>query len=948
MSDLRRVWLETQRRAAEADDLSRRHFVKLLGASVALAGLDGCTRLPSERILPYVDQPELTPGIPQHYATAMTIDGFATGLLVESHDGRPTKIEGNPEHPASLGAAGILEQASVLQLYDPYRARHVRQGKERSTWDAFASAFAPAALRQRVGARGERLHLLLEPTSSPLDAELLRRLQELYPAAGVHVHAPAATAWGEEPYRSGTRAVLPQYDVGAADVLLAVDSDFLSSEPLHLRYARDFAARRRPETSPNGMNRLYVLEPSVTVTGSVADHRLAVRPSEIEPFLQQLLSALTSASVPAASTDSGSARFVRAVASDLVAHRGRSVIIAGPRLSAHAHALVLALNAAAGNVDRTVFFIQSPLFGAGDPRHSLGALADALRGGAVDTLICLGGNPCYATSGSVDFTALVRRAAQRAYLGLYENETARECQWMIPAAHYLEAWGDTRAYDGSLSIVQPLLAPLYGGKTVADVLAVLVGDASLTAYDLLRADWGRRGATEESWRSALGHGVAPNSHAPRVAAPSPDLKSQHVVVSSSRDIELTFAPDARVHDGAFANNAWLQELPDPITTLTWGNAAWLSRATADRLRVATEDVIRVRSGNETLELPAIVVPGHADDVLSLHFGYGRSGAEETARDVGTRVHSLWGGTSGVARATVEATGRRVPLAMTQRHWSLEPAAAARTMSLGEVERAQVPQRSRALSLYEPPATLPDGPAQHQWAMTIDLSACIGCGTCAVACQAENNVPVVGAEDVRKGREMHWLRIDRYAVGDAAGGPATIAQPMLCQQCEKAPCEYVCPVEATVHSPDGLNEMIYNRCVGTRFCSNNCPYKVRRFNWFDYNGRLTPTEVLVKNPDVTVRERGVMEKCTFCVQRIREAEITASAAGRPLQTDEVRTACQQACPTNAIVFGSLTDPNAAVLRGRDGPRAYTVLDSLGTSPRVRYLARVRNPNPALEG
>ena len=538
------------------------------------------------------------------------------------------------------------------------------------------------------------------------------------------------------------------------------------------------------------------------------------------------------------------------------------------------------------------------------------------------------------------------------YVGLYENETAHDCQWMVPATHYLESWGDARAYDGSLSIVQPLIAPLYDGRTTSEVLAALTGNGNVpaTAHDLLRASWTRRGVTEDDWHDTLGKGIAVNTAFARAAAPSIVASPQTAVTRRISERELNSVENFVEVDGCFSDNAWLQELPDPITTLTWGNAAQLGATTAARVGVVSGDRIALRAAGRSLVIPALIVPGHADGVVSLHFGYGRSAGQGVADGVGVNAYPLWNNDSaGAPFADMRRVDGRDELALTQLHWSLEPHTPARAMRVNELPSAPQHTARRALTLYEGDPALPDRPAANQWAMTIDRSTCIGCGACAVACQAENNVPVVGVDGVRRHREMHWLRIDRYASAspDATGSPEVIAQPMLCQHCEKAPCEYVCPVEATVHSPDGLNEMVYNRCVGTRFCSNNCPYKVRRFNWFDYNAELAETEKLAKNPDVSVRERGVMEKCTFCVQRIREAEIGASVEGRALHTDEVRTACQQACPTHAIVFGSLTDPDSAVQRGRDGVRAYAALGELGTEPRVRYLARVRNPNPELD-
>jgi Fe-S-cluster-containing dehydrogenase component len=926
----------------DSDDVSRRSFLKLLGASLALAGLDGCTRIPAEKILPYVNQPpELTPGVPAYYATSMILDGFATGLLVEAHEGRPTKIEGNPDHPASLGAAGVLEQASLLQLYDPNRARHVRSGHSASTGQAFTSAFGPAQLRGRVG-QGERMALLLEPTSSPLIADLIARVQSLYPRLSVHYYAPFARG----------DALIPQYDVRAADVILAVDSDFLAEGPFHLRYARDFADRRREPR--RGMNRLYVLEGRFTVTGATADHRYRATPSNIEAALRSLLDIIQSSPSPNASaTVAGS--WLEAVAADLAGHRGRSIVVAGERLSSRAKALATAINHALGNTGRTTWLTASPLLGAGDEKATIGALADAMRDGAVDTLVCIGGNPAYATPGALDFANLWRRVPNSAYIGLYENETARDAKWYVPEAHYLESWGDARAYDGTLSLVQPLVEPLHGGKSVVELLAALAGIGA-KPLDLLRDRWREMGLApnDDAWAGLLRRGFVPDSGAKPVDSPSTPLAAEVAGApplsgraTGDGSIEVAFAPDPRVHDGAFANNAWLEELPDPITKLTWDNAALLSPATAARLGVENGDALRIERDGRSLGIPALILPGHADAMVTLSFGYGRSGAEEIARGVGMDVYGLWpalGEFSTTASIRRDHSAERRRFALTQTHWTMEGRDPARVESRAALlgRPPQPPPRRRELTIYDPVQRL-DAPMQ--WAMTIDLGTCIGCGACVVACQAENNIPVVGREEVLNSREMHWIRVDRYEQGTPED-PAIVTQPMLCQHCENAPCEYVCPVGATAHSADGLNEMIYNRCVGTRFCSNNCPYKVRRFNWFDYNAELSATERLAKNPDVTVRERGVMEKCTFCVQRIREAEITASREHRPLKGEDVKTACQQACPTNAIVFGSLTEQDSDVVRRRDDGRAYAVLDELDTIPRVQYLARIRNANPAL--
>jgi molybdopterin-containing oxidoreductase family iron-sulfur binding subunit len=926
----------------DGDELTRRSFLKALGASLALAGLDGCTRMPAEKILPYVHEPpELVPGVASHYATSMMLDGFATGLVVETHEGRPTKIEGNPDHPASLGASGMLEQASLLQLYDPDRAKSVRTGAAPSSWRAFAAAVSPSTLRPRVGARGAGLALLLEPTSSPLISSQLAAVRALYPDATICFYSSGQSRSLDAAFDATD--VIPQYDLRSADVIFSAGSDFLASGPFALRLARQFAdGRRAPSTS---MNRLYVAEAGFSVTGGAADHRLPCTPAELEATLGSVLRVLHGGT--------GDSAWATAVAEDLRAHAGRGVVIAGERQTARVHALAAAINDMLGNTGRTVWFAHSPLLGTSERAITIDALARALESRAVDTLVCLGGNPSYTTPAALRFSELLRNVPNAVYLGLYEDETAHDAGWFVPASHYLEQWGDGRAYDGTYSLVQPLLRPLYEGKSAVEVLSALAGKPSVDARALLMEVAAQNGvaAGEGGWAAALGRGfVSGPPLAPVPARPRPGLLAASAASSAPADsIALVFEPDPRVHDGSFANNGWLQELPDPITKLTWNNAAFIGPGRAKQLGVATGDVVVLRHANASLGIPVVVVPGHADGAATLRFGYGRSGAELVARDVGVNVNVLWpsAGEHVVAGASIarDASGARHALAITQSHWRMEGRDQARSEELADYRRRSTPaetRRRRTLTIYDPPKWL-DAP--QQWAMTIDLGTCIGCSACVVACQAENNIPVVGPADVANSREMHWLRIDRYLEGDDAT-PGAVTQPMLCQHCENAPCEYVCPVGATTHSADGLNEMVYNRCVGTRFCSNNCPYKVRRFNWFDYNASLTETERMGKNPDVTVRERGVMEKCTLCVQRIREAEIASQVDGRPLRGSDVRTACQQSCPTNAIVFGSLTERDSPVVRQREDPRAYAVLDELGTRPRVEYLTRVRNPNPRL--
>jgi molybdopterin-containing oxidoreductase family iron-sulfur binding subunit len=825
-------------------------------------------------------------------------------------------------------------------LYDPDRAAHVRHGRTAANWIDLAAALAPAQLQTRAGARGAGLLVLVEPTSSPLDGELLDRVRSAYPDATVMSYAPLMPP--EAP-------VAAHYDLRNADVVVSIDSEFLTAGPFHLRYAREFAERRRPESSGRGMNRLYAIESSMTPTGAIADHRLALRPSAIVPALERLLAAVQEGRRPVEATGDRDG-WLLAAADDLRASAGRSLIVAAPHLSARAQSLAFAANAVLGNVDRTLWFTQSPL--AGVPRGSPAVLADLLSSGQVHTLVCIGPNPAYATPGHIDMAALIRRVAESVYVGLYENETAGACTWAAPAAHFLESWGDARAYDGTLSLVQPLIEPLHGGRTVAEVLSLLAGAPEARAYDLLRDSWRRRSAGadgdfEDGWRRVLARGFVEGSGFSRTTAPHAALDPSSTAVESP-PMEIVFRSDPRVRDGAFANNAWLQELPDAMTTLTWGNAAHISPFTAQRIGVADGEIVGIQVRERAIQVPAILVPGHADDCVTLHFGYGREGSESIARDVGVSVWPIWPGETYAAEGALSRIEGAHPhaLALTQPHHSLNTSDPARDITAGAFAslKGTPPHHARTLPLYE--ATEPDGRAAQQWGMTIDLGACLGCGACMVACQAENNVPTVGRDQVLRGREMHWLRLDWYPKGGESGHASWINQPMLCQHCEKAPCEYVCPVEATVHSSDGLNEMVYNRCVGTRFCSNNCPYKVRRFNWLDFNADVSDLEALGKNPDVTVRERGVMEKCTFCVQRIRQADIAATIENRPLRGDDVRTACQQACPTRAIVFGSITDADSELARERASARAYAVLDELDTQPRVLYLARVRNPNPAL--
>jgi MoCo/4Fe-4S cofactor protein with predicted Tat translocation signal len=942
------------------DSVARRDFFRLVGASAALAGASACNRATREKLRPYVTPPpEVVPGNPLFFASSMALDGYAIGVVVESHEGHPTKIEGNPDHPASLGATGPIEQASILDLYDPDRARGITRAGQPRSWPAFAETFAP---RLRTGST----HLLLAATSSPLVADQVARLRARHPSIDVRWHAPLAptTAWEGSRIAFG-HVLEPRVRVAGARVIVALDSDFLAAGPAWRVIARDFADARRLRTARDEMSRLYAVEPALSITGMSADHRLRVRAREVMSIAAQIATSLAALGIslspellgslaPWSARASAHASWTAQVARDLASHRGACVVLVGDGQPAEVHALGLALNAALGNVGRTIGYAPSPIVDAGSGAFDLGPLSIALESGEVSTLVVAGGNPAYTAFAELELARRMGRAQESVYVGPYVNESARSCGWFVPEAHYLESWGDGRAFEGTISLCQPVLAPHSERRTTSEILSTLLGEAPATSHDLLAAYWRRlRSDFEAEWPAWLGRGLIPgtgfDAGTPEVrfAAVADAILRLPLPPSAGPSLEVTLRRDARVHDGTYANNAWLMEMPDPTTRLTWGNAALLSRATAARLRVADGDLLRLEVGGRSETAPALVVPGHADDSIALSLGYGRTGdGEAIARGIGSNGYALRtrSGPS-FAEGTAVATGGRIELALEQVHSSLEgrddEILLHRTLSEYRRDPTFAKERDeRPPSLY---AHQPSG--ARQWGMVIDLNACTGCGSCVVACQAENNVPVVGKAGVAKGRAMHWLRIDRYFVG-GPDDPQVVLEPMLCQHCEKAPCEYVCPVNATTHSADGLNQMVYNRCVGTRFCSNNCPYKVRRFNWFNYHQDEAAEIAAVHNPDVTVRARGVMEKCTYCVQRIREAEIRSEVSRRPMLDGDVVTACEQACPTRAITFGNIADPASRVRKAGANDRRFAVLNDLGTVPRTRYLARVRNPNPEL--
>ncbi len=947
---------------------TRRQFLKVMGASLALAGLTSC-RWPREEIVPATHRPEgRDPGVPQRFATAMELAGVAAGLVVTSYDGRPIKVEGNPKHPASLGAASAIAQASLLELYDPDRSRAIVE-RERGATYTRSWEQAAAFLRGRVNALrdggGRGFAILSEATSSVTVAELRRRLEALLPEMEWYEYeACSRDAELEGLRRLAGRAVRPVPRLESARVVACFDADPLLGHPDAVRLARELAAARRP--GPD-MARLWVAEPLYTVTGGSADRRLPVRASRIPMVLASLASTLGRHGVAVAGGPSSAPMeieerersFVDALAADLAAHRGAAVVLAGPGQAPEVHTLTHAINLALGN-GRTLDFVPDPSGDRISHAEAITRLAGRMDAGTVDTLVILGGNPAYNAPPDLDFAGRLEKVRHTLHLSSHVDETSGLCGWHVPRAHYLEAWSDARSWDGTLSVVQPLIEPLYGGKTPAQLLAAALGEPA-EAHDLVRRSLRRFGPAagfEGFWKSALREGVVPGTAGeavevrPREAAVRAALEA----CASSDDgggLELLLRPDPKILDGRFANNGWLQEMPESITKITWDNALLLSPAAAGELGVTTNDVVRVSSGGQAVEAPVYVVPGQAAGTASLALGYGRSAAGSVGNGVGVNAFLLSvAPSSGIVRkVTVEPVGRRYVLACTQNHHAIDTIGfegrlhrlpeLVREARLDEYlehgEKLREEYRSAPLfSLWKERSYEGD-----QWGMAIDLNACFGCNACIVACQAENNIPVVGREQVLDGREMQWIRVDRYFRGglDTA---QLVFQPVACVHCEDAPCEQVCPVAATQHTHDGLNAMVYNRCVGTRYCSNNCPYKVRRFNFFNYQKGLAEVEKMRYNPEVTVRSRGVMEKCSYCVQRIEAARITAKKEDRPIREGEIVTACQQTCPSRAIVFGNLNDPESEVARLRESNRAYGMLAELNVRPRTHYLARLRNP------
>jgi molybdopterin-containing oxidoreductase family iron-sulfur binding subunit len=985
----------------------RRRFMQLMGASLALSGAaTGCWQ--EDHILPQTRRPEgLVPSEPRYFATSMDIGGFATGLLVKSYDGRPIKVEGNPNHPDSHGATNVFHQASVLELYDPDRSKgfatYAGGKRTESSLDGFKKAVKPLMESAR-GAQGKGLRVLSESSSSESFADMKRRFLAAFPQAKWHEYEPVSA----DNVRLGSElafgaAYRPLYTLEKAAVLVALDADFLGSERTALRVARGYIQGRQPDTGE--MNRLYAIESAYTMTGAMADHRLPLR-AELVKAVAVALDASISGKVPelpgsgpaqtkpaaAFLDDPKVAKFLAVLEKDLLANRGKSVVIAGEQQPPEVHALAHRLNALLGNVGATVSYV--PDFTADRPTHAaaIAELAQDLSAGSVETLIVIGGNPVFNAPADLSFETALAKAKNVIRVGLYEDETTLKSSWHVPLAHYLESWGDTRSYDGTIALQQPLIAPLYGGLSAIEFVALVLDDSTKDGIDIVKRTLARRVADERLWRKAvhdgvlLGSGLSPVQPAlkPLPAVALSDREKGNLAVGNGQ-LELTVGPCPKIFDGRWANNGWLQELPDPLLKLTWGNAALVDPATAAELGVDDQTLVTLTINGSSVSIPAIVAPGQARGSVHVALGYGRTACGVVGigsrLDYGASIEYADGLASGDMELigadtyklkttklerfggglSIQATGTKTKLAMTQMTHAIKD-----TLGREEVQRRMGDLvREATLEEYKehpdfvkekvehpPLLSLWQEPVQydkHKWGLSIDLNKCTGCNACVIACVSENNIPVVGKSRVIQGREMQWIRVDVYFKGDPVD-PQVVHQPVTCQQCEHAPCEQVCPVGATMHSREGLNDMVYNRCIGTRYCSNNCPYKVRRFNYFNFHEELklekNQSKKMVFNPDVTVRFRGVMEKCTFCVQRIQGVKIKAKNAHRPIQDGEIRTACQQTCPTEAIVFGDLNDPNSKVRMLQNGRRSYAMLEELNVRPRLQYLARIRNPHPEL--
>jgi len=950
--------------------VSRREFLGLMGASLALAGLASCRR-PVEKIIPYVIAPEeIIPGIPNFYATSMQRGLDAIGLVIENHEGRPTKIEGNKKHPSSLGKTDSFTQAEILNLYDPDRAKKITHNGSQSNLDEFLTAWSEIYDRY-TETGGDGLAVISELNNSPTFVHLKKDFHRLFPNAKWVNHEPISSSNILNGIKlASADNLLPIYHLEKANVILALDSDFLMLESDSIRNSIGFADKRRVNTELDDMNRLYVAESSLSVTGAMADHRAIVRSSDMGVFALAIATELNNhgvavASIPPVETKQNfDKKFIKEVVVDLIKHRGKSLITVGRSQPAAIHVLSHSINSALGNIGKTVTFhsINPDLF-------SNTISLNELTKNPPSALIMIGTNPVYSAPQHIDFESILNKADTSIQLSYHFDETAQHVNWHINQTHFLEEWNDTQAADGTLALTQPQIQPLFNGISNIEFLELLNSKNIVNGYDLVQNTWKNilKNNFIKAWEKVLHDGVhistSSSSNLINININNSNIAAELNKMSTvtNDDIELVLKPSAATFDGSFANNGWMQELPNPISKLTWDNAALMSYGTAVKLGVKNQDVVKISNGNNYILLPVWILPGQADNSITVELGYGRTKVGRVGNNVGQNAYKLINanGNLNLTNIHVEKIGATYPLACTQDSHGMNNDNLANDAIQ---KRLPILIRETTLEDYKHHPEFAKHGVHHpplvslweeheytespQWGMTIDLNVCTGCNACTTACQSENNIPVVGKQEVRMGREMHWIRLDRYFTGEP-DNPDVAVQPVACQHCEMAPCEQVCPVAATTHSEDGLNGMTYNRCVGTRYCANNCPYKVRRFNFFNYTKDIPEIVQMAHNPDVSVRFRGVMEKCSYCVQRVNSAKIKAKNESRDINDSEIVSACQQVCPTNAITFGNILDPKSKVSKARKNNRNYALLGEMNLKPRTLYQAKLRNPNPKLD-
>ncbi|MBP3191067.1 TAT-variant-translocated molybdopterin oxidoreductase [Natronogracilivirga saccharolytica] len=966
------------------DGVSRRNFLQIMGASVALAGLASC-RKPVQKIMPYTRQPEhLVPGKPLFYATAVPFKGNLTGIVVETHEGRPTKIEGNDLHPESKGRTNSRMQAAILDMYDQDRSRKIRQDGSDRSWDDFVSF-----CNDHFSDTDRSIAFISEASSSPSLLRLRGEALDKFPNARWVTFEP----YNDESLLSGIhkafgRRLRPLHHFGKSRITVSLNDDFMLDSDNDIVHIGDFAKSKAIPEDQNGKpSRLYVAESNYSLTGSNADHRLRIKSSEIPLFVFALAGKLADSlddleAFSGYGNEFSDHSWISVLAEELLAHQGNSILTAGSEHDPDVHATVAAINFALGNTGETIDYLEVPHLEEDDQNERFSELVGEMNAGNIDTVIMVGANPVFTAPSDLRFNDALEQVQNRLHLSLHYDETSRASDWHVNRAHFLETWGDGYSWSGARSVIQPLIQPLFDGKSEVEFLHAVVHGEDESGHSIVRKTWQEQfftDAFESNWNRVLHDGLqqdtgftpADVSLDANFSAEAAGFLAMPAEIPANA-IELVLKPDPKLHDGRFANNGWLQELPDPMTKITWDNVALISPNTAERIGVPPErrfgdpeqQVISItdENGNQ-IEIAAWVLPGHADNSITVYTGYGREQIGRVADQVGVNTYSLRSSTYRlfIKDVDVSTVGRTYEIASTQDHHSLEGRPHVREASIDYYrENPTFAQdavytpgmkegREHAVQLFSD-KEFPDH--EPQWGMTIDLNSCVGCGVCTIACQAENNIPVIGKREVRRGREMHWIRTDRYFNGDDTDNPKVVHQPVPCMHCDNAPCEQVCPVAATTHSDDGLNQMTYNRCIGTRYCSNNCPYKVRRFNFFNYSKEYLTSgddpEIIqmAMNPDVTVRFRGVMEKCTYCVQRISRAKIdTKNETGDSIKPPDgtVVTACQQACPANAISFGDISDDQSKVSIEKRKDRNYMMLEELNVRARTTYLAKIRNPN-----